>query len=180
MVSKRGGLQTRTYTRWQRACHIATLRSPDFPKSHRFADPAYAEAAQLTSRHLLSNPAAGERANNAASCPLEFAIHTIGGRWKLHILRELVLAGPQRYNSLLGNISAISAKELTRNLRELEAAGLLEQVAQEAGRVYALTTLGREIEAPFRALGIFGEALANARRLRGEQRAANPEHQIAP
>jgi DNA-binding HxlR family transcriptional regulator len=60
----------------------------------------------------------------------------------------------------------ISAKELTRNLRELEAAGLLEQVERDANTVYALTTLGRDIEEPFRALGIFGVALANSRQLR--------------
>jgi len=110
--------------------------------------------------------------NNAASCPLELAIQTIGGRWKLHILRDLVLKGPQRYNSLLGNISAISPKELTRNLRELETAGLLEQVERDVGKVYALTALGRGIEEPFRALGIFGEALANARDERS--RTGNP------
>ena len=118
----------------------------------------------------MSNKTIAERTSKAASCPLELAIHTIGGRWKLHILRELVLTGPQRYNSLLVNIPAISPKELTRNLRELETAGLLRQVGQDTGNVYALTELGREIEEPFRALGIFGKALADAR---DERRAVN-------
>lgn len=119
----------------------------------------------------MSDTEADERAESAASCPLGLAINTIGGRWKLHILRQLVLTGPQRYNSLLGGISGISAKELTRNLRELETAGLLDQVEQEASKVYALTALGREIEAPFRALGIFGAALADGRKTRGRRRA---------
>ncbi len=118
----------------------------------------------------MSDTSDQQRPENAASCPLGLAINTIGGRWKLHILRELVLTGAQRYNSLLSSISGISAKELTRNLRELEVAGLLEQVEQDANKVYALTELGQEIEAPFRALGIFGAALADGRTLRSKKR----------
>jgi DNA-binding HxlR family transcriptional regulator len=114
----------------------------------------------------VSNTLTKVRTNIAASCPLELAIHTIGGRWKLYILRELVLGGPQRYNTLLRNILGISAKELTRNLRELETAGLLEQVERDANIVYTLTALGRDIEEPFRVLGKFGVALANSRQLR--------------
>ncbi|WDZ81945.1 helix-turn-helix domain-containing protein (plasmid) [Ensifer adhaerens] len=105
-----------------------------------------------------------------ASCPLGLAINTIGGRWKLHILRLLVIAGPQRYNSLLASVSGISAKELTRNLRELETAGLLEPTKLGSSTIYALTKLGLEIEAPFRALGIFGASLADVRKKRVHDR----------
>lgn len=119
----------------------------------------------------MSDMEADEYTDNAASCPLGLAINTIGGRWKLHILRQLVLNGPRRYNSLLGGISGISAKELTRNLRELEAAGLLDQIEQKANKAYALTTLGRQIETPFRALGIFGAALADGRTTRRKSEA---------
>jgi DNA-binding HxlR family transcriptional regulator len=97
---------------------------------------------------------------NAASCPLDLAINIIGGRWKLHILRALLLIGPLRYNALLAAVEGISAKELTRNLRELETARLVESVAVEGRAAYALTALGCEIEPSFRALGIFGAALA--------------------
>ncbi|OEC94332.1 hypothetical protein A9Z06_33690 [Rhizobium sp. YK2] len=82
------------------------------------------------------------------------------GALKLHILRSLLLVGPFRYNAPLSTIDGISAKELTRNLRELESARLIKQVAVEDQSAYALTTLGQEIEGPFRALGIFGAALA--------------------
>jgi len=70
------------------------------------------------------------------------------------------LVGPLRYNALLSAIDGISAKELTQNLRELESARLIKRVAVEDQSAYALTPLGREIEGPFRALGIFGAALA--------------------
>lgn len=54
-----------------------------------------------------------------SSCPVERAIHVIGGKWKLLVLRSLLLGGPQRYNDLLASVTGISAKELTRNLKEL-------------------------------------------------------------
>ncbi|MBB3464283.1 DNA-binding HxlR family transcriptional regulator [Rhizobium sp. BK377] len=103
---------------------------------------------------------------NPASCPVGLAINTIGGRWKLHILRTLVLDGPQRYNRLLESVEGISAKELTRNLRQLESAGLVGSITIDLGNAYDLTGLGRQIEGPFRALGIFGAALAHERRAR--------------
>jgi len=43
-------------------------------------------------------------------CPVEEAIHIIGGKWKLLVLRSLLLNGPQRYNELLGTVTAISQK----------------------------------------------------------------------
>lgn len=99
-------------------------------------------------------------ADDPASCPLGLAINTIGGRWKLHILRALLLGGPHRYNALLGSIDGISPKELTRNLRELESARLVEQADDNGVRRYALTALGTKLDASFRALGMFGAALA--------------------
>ena len=101
----------------------------------------------------------------SANCPLGLAINTIGGRWKLHILRSLVLTGKQRYNALLKAIDGISTKELTRNLRELESAGLIERSENDNTTAYELTALGTELEAPFRALGIFGSNLAAHRGL---------------
>jgi len=48
-------------------------------------------------------------------CPVEKAIRIIGGKWKLLVLRSLLLNGPQRYNELLSSVTAISR----RNLREI-------------------------------------------------------------
>lgn len=116
----------------------------------------------MHSTHLevRAPPQAG---HDPASCPLGLAINTIGGRWKLHILRTLLLGGCQRYNALLTAIDGISAKELTRNLRELESARLVVQIEREGVRSYELSALGSELEEPFRALGMFGAALAAGR-----------------
>jgi len=58
------------------------------------------------------------------TCPVEEAIRVIGGKWKLLVLRSLLLNGPQRYNELLKTVTGIRQKELTRNLRELASAEL--------------------------------------------------------
>jgi len=83
-------------------------------------------------------------AKGVVQCPVEEAIRIIGGKWKLLILRALLPNGPKRYNELLGTITAISPKELTRNLPELRESGL---VTRESGTghaaAYGLTKLGK-------------------------------------
>lgn len=95
----------------------------------------------------------------AENCPLEKAINTVGGRWKMLLLRVLFLGGEQRFNDLLRAIPAISAKELTRNLRELENAGLIVHAADGEIAPYALSPLGETMLPVFRELGIFGARL---------------------
>lgn len=101
---------------------------------------------------------------NAAVCPLGVAINAIGGRWKLHIIRSLLLSGPQRYNALVKAIDGISAKELTRNLRELESANLVDRFGKDSSVEYGLTALGQALRPVFERLGIFGTQLMESRR----------------
>src|SRR5580704_2164920 len=93
-------------------------------------------------------------------CPVEEAIRIIGGKWKLLVLRSLLLNGPQRYNELLGSVTTISPKELTRNLRELTNADL---ISRESGtsRVaqYDLTKLGKGLMPTFKTLLTWGTKL---------------------
>jgi DNA-binding HxlR family transcriptional regulator len=92
-----------------------------------------------------------------AQCPVEEAIRVIGGKWKLLVLRSLLLNGPQRYNELLKTVNAISPKELTRNLCELVKAGLVAQQV-ETSRVmrYELTQLGKGLMPTFKQLLTWG------------------------
>jgi len=93
-------------------------------------------------------------------CPVEQAIRIVGGKWKLLVLRSLLLNGPQRYNELLRTVTAISPKELTRNLRELTHAGLVAR-GSETDRMarYDLTKLGKGLMPTFKALLIWGKKL---------------------
>jgi len=94
-------------------------------------------------------------------CPVEQAIQVIGGKWKLLLLRSLLLNGPQRYNELLASVTAISAKELTRNLRELTAAGLVTQAPGRLDRTtpYTLTELGESLMPIFKSMLTWGRKL---------------------
>lgn len=96
-------------------------------------------------------------------CPVEEAIKVIGGKWKLLILRSLLLDGPQRYNELLGTVTAISQKELTRNLRELAKAGLVVR-GPGANRLsqYELTKQGKSLMPVFKKLLTWGQKLLHA------------------
>jgi DNA-binding HxlR family transcriptional regulator len=93
-------------------------------------------------------------------CPVEEAIQVIGGKWKLLILRSLLLNGPQRYNQLLGTVTAISQKELTRNLQELTNARLVARDSATSRMArYDLTKLGKGLMPAFKNLLIWGKKL---------------------
>jgi DNA-binding HxlR family transcriptional regulator len=91
-------------------------------------------------------------AKAVARCPVEEAIRVIGGKWKLLILRSLLLNGRQRYNGLLKTVTGISQKELTRNLKQLAAAGLVKGS-------YELTSLGQGLMPTFKKLLTWGTHL---------------------
>jgi DNA-binding HxlR family transcriptional regulator len=78
-----------------------------------------------------------------------------------------MLGGPQRYNDILRAIPQLSAKELTRNLRELETSGLVVRLAPDPAApdrpAYGLTDLGASLHPAFKLLGEFGQALARPR-----------------
>ena len=114
-----------------------------------------ARTAKLTTSPTLSP---------VTACPVEKAIHVIGGKWKLLLLRCLLLNGPQGYNQLLAAIAGISPKELTRNLRELVASGLIERTQGASVRTsqYALTQLGQGLMPTFKRLLAWGEKLLSA------------------
>jgi len=92
---------------------------------------------------------------------VEHAIQLIGGKWKMLVLRSLLLNGAQHYNQLLASVTGISPKELTRNLRELTDAGLVAaRPARDAA--YTLTPLGAALLPVFKRLLPWGRRLMNA------------------
>lgn len=90
---------------------------------------------------------------NEPSCSVERAIGLIGGKWKLFIIRVLIVEGPLRYNRLLESIAGISPKVLTENLRKLEADG----VVKHDDELYAVTESGQKLMEPLHALGQWAE-----------------------
>jgi DNA-binding HxlR family transcriptional regulator len=98
------------------------------------------------------------RPKRLAECPVEIAINLIGGKWKLLVLRSLLLNGPQRHNELLASVGRISAKELTRNLRELTASGVVVP-RQDRSAPYVLTAFGSGLMPVFKRLLPWGRRL---------------------
>jgi DNA-binding HxlR family transcriptional regulator len=66
----------------------------------------------------------------APGCPVEAALDLINGKWKGVILYHLQ-GGTMRFGALRRRLGAITQRMLTKQLRELEAAGLVSR------RVYA-------------------------------------------
>ena len=99
-----------------------------------------------------------------AACPVEMAINIIGGKWKLLVLRSLLLNGPQGYNQLLSSVAGISAKELTRNLGALAGSGLVVRSTGATGRGahYELTEPGKGLMPTFESLLAWGQGLLSA------------------
>jgi DNA-binding HxlR family transcriptional regulator len=85
-------------------------------------------------------------------CGLARSLDTIGDRWSLLIVRELLL-GPLRYNQLKVTLDGIASNLLADRLRSLEASGVIErQVGEPAGLVYALTPWGAQLREPVESL----------------------------
>lgn len=82
------------------------------------------------------------------SCPVTAAVDVIGGRWKPLIVFYL-LDGTRRFAELRRSLGGVAQQILSRNLRELEADGLVrrEVFAEVPPRVeYSLTPLGLSLE----------------------------------
>jgi len=91
-------------------------------------------------------------------CPVELVIDLISGKWKLLILREL-MSGTKRFSQLQRAIPGITQKMLTKQLRELEKAGLVNRKVypEVPPKVeYSLTELGKSLKPVFDAMHRWG------------------------
>lgn len=85
-------------------------------------------------------------------CGLARSLDTVGDRWSLLIVRELLL-GPLRYGELSASLGGIATNLLADRLRSLEASGVIERRLGETGGVaYALTPWGEQLREPIEAL----------------------------
>jgi DNA-binding HxlR family transcriptional regulator len=100
---------------------------------------------------------AGCRHKSWDQCPVMRALDLIANKWTVPVIYNLYCAGaPVRFGELQRRIETITQKELTKRLRELEKAGLIERrvYAEVPPRVeYKLTQIGRTLVEPLGALG---------------------------
>jgi DNA-binding HxlR family transcriptional regulator len=97
--------------------------------------------------------------NRSPGCPVEGALDVIGGKWKGVVMFHL-LHGTKRFNELHRMMPGVTQRMLTRQLRELEADGLVhrEVYAEVPPRVeYSLTAKGETLRDIILALKAWGE-----------------------
>jgi len=93
------------------------------------------------------------------ACPTETALDLIGGKWKGMILYYLC-SDTRRFNELMRLIPDITQRMLTKQLRDLEAHGVVhrEVYPQVPPKVeYSLTGLGETLEPVIRELEKWGK-----------------------
>lgn len=81
-------------------------------------------------------------------CAVEFAMEVLGGRWKLAVLKQLA-SGTHRFGELRRALPGVTQRMLTRQLRELEADGLVVRTVyrEVPPRVeYALSDIGHSLD----------------------------------
>lgn len=95
-------------------------------------------------------------------CPISRCAELLGDRWTIHVVRDL-LTGSSRFNELIRGNPGLSRALLSRRLRHLRAAGVVELTGDGS---YVLTPSGRALEPV-----VFGLAAWGARWTFGEPRA---------
>ena len=94
-------------------------------------------------------------------CPVETTLTLISDKWKILILRDLLLHGTMRFGELKKSIGHVSQKVLTSQLRQMEQSGLVNRkvYAEVPPRFeYSLTELGFSLRPIMDAMWDWGEA----------------------
>jgi DNA-binding HxlR family transcriptional regulator len=84
-------------------------------------------------------------------CPITRAVEVLGERWSLLIVRDL-LCGATRFNELARGNPRLSRTLLSKRLRQLERAGIVDHVGDE----YLLTPAGEDLRTLVFGFGDWG------------------------
>lgn len=128
----------------------------------------------------MSRPRA-KLTGNFPGCPVESTLSFLDGKWKGVILYHLMNEGTLRFNELRRHIPSVTQRMLTKQLRELEEAGLISRkvFAVVPPRVdYDLTPLGLSMQPVIVALKAWGETHVICKD--GEKRVVSPPNLIRP
>ncbi len=86
------------------------------------------------------------------------AMYVLGGKWKISIVACL-LFGEKRYSEILRDVSGISGKMLSRELKEMETNFLIKRTVvgtQPITVTYALTEYGESVKPVISVLSNWG------------------------
>ncbi|MEH7827420.1 winged helix-turn-helix transcriptional regulator [Gemmobacter denitrificans] len=99
------------------------------------------------------------------TCALGDCLTLIGGAWTPNILWYLA-AGPRRFSELKGDLRPVTARVLTRRLRELEEDGVIRRQVMPTSPPsveYGLTDFGQDLLPAIRAIVAVGERIKQRR-----------------
>lgn len=102
-----------------------------------------------------------ERAEENKICPLEVAVNTISGKWKIPIVWQ-INEGKKRPSEFLRGIAKVDRRVLNQQLNEMVADGILlkESFNELPPRVeYRLTELGEKLVSVLWQLNDWGKLL---------------------
>ena len=91
-------------------------------------------------------------------CPIAKASELIGEKWTILIIREILIAGSNRFTDLQRGLGTISPTLLTRRLTDLEKAGLLikKKIQGRRGFEYFPTASCEELRPVLLSIGGWG------------------------
>ncbi|MFA9593832.1 MULTISPECIES: winged helix-turn-helix transcriptional regulator [Citrobacter] len=115
-------------------------------------------------------------AESNTGCPMVSFVNLIAGKWAIPILYRLIVLGePVRFSELQRAVRPITQKELTRQLRQFEARGLVNRkvFAEVPPRVeYEITELGKSLRPTLDSLAEWMTANASAMNKNGQRTSA--------
>lgn len=88
-------------------------------------------------------------------CPVSKAMELLDERWTMLVVRELLM-GSRHFNELRRGVPRMSPALLSKRLRTLTRAGVVERRDDGPRVTYALTEAGRELQPIVDALGQWG------------------------
>ena len=103
---------------------------------------------------MLSKEKIGKKYQQVNDCPITSSIDIIGGKWK-PIIIWILLEESKRFGELYKSIPGIALKVLSRQLKELEADGIVirKAYAEVPPRVeYSLSKKGKSLKAIMESL----------------------------
>ena len=99
------------------------------------------------------------------SCPFHVAMDTLEGKWKFAILYVLLDKGTLRYKELERAIPDISTRMLVKELKHLEAKGVVNRKAYATVPPtveYSLSTIGKSLKPVIDSISDWGKMYAKA------------------
>jgi DNA-binding HxlR family transcriptional regulator len=95
-------------------------------------------------------------------CPVAKTSELLCERWMPLILREL-MCGSRRFSEIQRGVPLISPALLSKRLRQLESAGVIDRTPTGHGSDYALSEAGWELYPIIEAMGVWGQRWARSR-----------------